>query len=319
LAEEIIPISVVIPLFNKENYIQRAIRSVLGQTYSHFELIVVDDGSTDHSYQSACEIQDSRLQIVRQTNAGASAARNRGVAEARYEWVAFLDADDEWTPEFLELMIDLHNSFPTCGLLGTAFVHFREWGLDDSHQRQLAYPVGWRGILQNYYQDLMNPPFCSTSVVVKKKLLVKIGGFPVFLHKGEDTNTWIRLYQETEFAFTNRIGAIYHLEAENRSIPRPTLIDGDPRKPYSHAILLGQLIREKKIPPAQIQSAVEYMALSDLPVSQQLIEQGFNREARQRLWLYRNTRIYRNRWNRLFIASCIPPVFLRFYRRLTNR
>lgn len=316
-AYNILPITVVIPLYNKARYIKRAISSVLRQTYPHFELIVVDDGSTDNSFNCASEVVDPRLRIIQQTNSGPSAARNRGVAEARHQWVAFLDADDEWKQEFLELIVELHSAFPTCKLLASAFIHSRESGLDNTLHRSLEYPTGWQGVIKDYYKDLLNPPFNASCVVVEKELLKKIGGFPLSLRKGEDTNTWIRMYQETEFAFVNIVGAVYHLEAENRSNPHPTLISNNPRHPYSHALLLDQFIREGKISPDQIQSAIEFMAANDLPISQQLLEQGYRREARQRLWTYRGAKRYRKRWLRLFVKSFLPLVAIHIYKHLT--
>lgn len=302
--------SVIIPLYNKQNAIQRAIRSVLAQTYPHFELIVVDDGSTDESFTRASEIQDERLRIVRRANGGVSAARNRGAAEARHAWLAFLDADDEWTPEFLAMMTELRTAFPECGLLGAGFIHYREDGLDDSHQRQSPYPPDWQGVLQNYYADLQHPPFCSSSVAIRKDLLLNAGGFPEYLRKGEDTHLYLKLYLLTQFALCNRVGGIYHAEAENRSDPRPTLLDGDAKKPYSHALILAPMIREKKIPPEKIQAAIEFMALSDLPVSRQLIRQGFKHEARERMWWYRTTRKYRKQWQRLFLKTFLPTEWI---------
>jgi len=112
--------SIVIPLYNKQNSIRRAIASVLAQKYPHFELIIVDDGSTDDSFEMASAIQDPRICIVRQENRGGSAARNRGVAEAKYDWVAFLDGDDEWLPDFLMQMYKLCNDFPGYGIYGSA-------------------------------------------------------------------------------------------------------------------------------------------------------------------------------------------------------
>ena len=99
--------SVVIPLYNKERHIQRAIRSVLNQTHQAFELIIIDDGSTDNSFEMAASIQDPRIHIFRKQNRGLPATRNRGVRESANEWIAFLDADDEWLPGFLETVNEL--------------------------------------------------------------------------------------------------------------------------------------------------------------------------------------------------------------------
>ena len=103
-------ISVIIPLYNKEEYIARAVQSVLAQTYDDYEVVVVDDGSTDDSvarFRSACG-NDVRLRIIQQKNGGASAARNRGLSETSCDYVALLDADDEWLPDHLKTWFGLH-------------------------------------------------------------------------------------------------------------------------------------------------------------------------------------------------------------------
>ena len=95
-------VSVIIPLYNKEPYVRRALSSIRAQTFEDFEVIVVDDGSTDEGARAVESFDDARVRLVHQQNAGPGAARNRGIAEARGELLAFLDADDEWTPTYLE-------------------------------------------------------------------------------------------------------------------------------------------------------------------------------------------------------------------------
>ena len=113
--------SVVVPLFNKADCVERAIRSVLGQTVPCGEIIVVDDGSTDDGYRVVEAIEDSRVKLFRQDNQGPSSARNKGVAEAQGELVAFLDADDEWRPSFLETIVNLRAEYPEAGAYATAY------------------------------------------------------------------------------------------------------------------------------------------------------------------------------------------------------
>jgi len=114
-------ISVVIPLYNKARHIRRALSSVLAQTAPCFELVVVDDGSTDGSADVVRSISDSRLRLVVQPNGGECAARNRGIRETSGELIAFLDADDEWLPEFLSTVMRLYDQCPQAGAYATAY------------------------------------------------------------------------------------------------------------------------------------------------------------------------------------------------------
>lgn len=99
--------SVVIPLYNKERHILRAVKSVLNQSYSNFDLIVVNDGSTDGSVQSLNPVLN-RLTLINQENSGESAARNTGISHANHPYIAFLDADDEWEEDFLQSILNRH-------------------------------------------------------------------------------------------------------------------------------------------------------------------------------------------------------------------
>ncbi len=111
--------SVVIPLYNKASHVRRAIESVLAQSVRDFELIVVDDGSTDGGLDVVRSVEDGRIHVVQQQHSGVSAARNRGAQEAAAEVVAFLDADDTWTPEFLKTAMSLRERLPEAAVWGT--------------------------------------------------------------------------------------------------------------------------------------------------------------------------------------------------------
>ncbi|NLB79493.1 MAG: glycosyltransferase family 2 protein, partial [Clostridiaceae bacterium] len=114
-------VSVVIPLYNKAPYIMRSLRSVLAQSYQNFEIVVVDDGSTDGGGDIVLSVGDPCIRLIRQENGGVSAARNRGIQEAKADLIAFLDADDEWKPSFLELILDMYSNYPDAGLYGTCY------------------------------------------------------------------------------------------------------------------------------------------------------------------------------------------------------
>jgi glycosyltransferase involved in cell wall biosynthesis len=104
--------SIVIPLYNKEEYVSKTIESVLEQTFQNFEVLIVDDGSTDNSVAVVEQYTDDRIRIIRQKNQGVSAARNTGIKEAKYKLITLLDADDWWDKSFLEEMISLINKYP---------------------------------------------------------------------------------------------------------------------------------------------------------------------------------------------------------------
>src|SRR5918993_437227 len=114
--------SVVIPLFNKQDFIERAVDSVLRQTYADFELIVVDDGSTDSSLDRLLRFADARLRIIRQANAGKGPARNTGIRESSREWIALLDADDYWFPDHLSELARAISLYPNSGRVATSYL-----------------------------------------------------------------------------------------------------------------------------------------------------------------------------------------------------
>lgn len=212
--------SVVIPLYNKENYIRRAIDSILSQTVQNFEILVVDDCSTDdgveivRSYQD----QDARIRLIRQeTNRGVSAARNRGIAEAKFEWVAFLDADDEWKPDFLETIAGLQEKYPGCGAYATAY----EYHYKDSNKVTFpsvrGLPQGWVGLIEDYFAlAVSGSPIWTGAVTASRQALNEIGGFPEGISRGEDTYTWVRLFLNHSIAYAYVSKAIYHQGISNQ-------------------------------------------------------------------------------------------------------
>ena len=122
-------ISVVIPLYNKEQSIAATIQSVLAQTYTDYEIIVVDDGSTDNSLkvvqERVSELENERVRIIHQENAGVSAARNKGILESKGKYIAFLDADDLWAPNYLATLAALIADFPNAGLYSLGYVEMK--------------------------------------------------------------------------------------------------------------------------------------------------------------------------------------------------
>jgi hypothetical protein len=186
-------VSVVIPLHDKRATVRRAVDSVLAQSFADFELIVIDDGSTDCSADALRDICDARLRVFRTARRGPGAARNHGASLARARWLAFLDADDLWRPAFLEKTLGAARSAPAAVLV-FCDVH----ALDSPPRRGLR-----GGQLEDYYEARMRHGIavsCS-SVLLRADALAAIGGFPEDYAYGEDIETWLLLACHGPFYF----------------------------------------------------------------------------------------------------------------------
>lgn len=206
-------ISIVIPLYNKQSSIGRTIESILRQTYSNYEIIIIDDGSTDGSLEIVKKYADSHIGIINQENAGVSVARNRGVKESKGEFISFLDADDEWKEDYLELQVKMIQDYPDCDVFATAYES--KDGLNQitpTIYRGLRFK-GQMGFLDNYFEvaSISNPPIWTSAVVVRKNAIMSIGGFPEGVTSGEDLLTWARLACKYKIVFSKKICAIYNL------------------------------------------------------------------------------------------------------------
>lgn len=216
-------ISVIIPLYNKERQIHATLESVLRQSYSDYEIVVVDDGSTDGSAAAVKSVQDTRLRLIHQENGGVSAARNRGIREARGEYVAFLDADDLWDPDFLKTLQHLAELYPECSVYACNYDFVSP---DGTHRptiiRRLPF-TGEHGILSNYFEvaSCSHPPVCSISLMVKKEAMQAIGGFPEGIKSGEDLLTWAKLACHYRIAYHKQTLAHFFTEGyETSDIPK---------------------------------------------------------------------------------------------------
>ncbi len=200
-------VSVVIPLYNKASCIERALRSVLAQTYADFELIVVDDGSSDGGGEVVRRVGDPRIRLVVQENAGVSAARNRGVAEARTELVALLDADDEWAPTFLENALEAMGRFPE------AVAVFGNYVRTDTMAAGMALDeAGPPMLVDDLYRFHLNHDtvMCASCVLVRRTAMLQASGFPVGRKVGEDLDSWFRLACVGKAVVLPEILATYH-------------------------------------------------------------------------------------------------------------
>jgi glycosyltransferase involved in cell wall biosynthesis len=215
-------ISVIIPLYNKEPYIARAIESIFQQTFQDFEIIVVDDGSTDKGAEVVKEFLDPRIHLIRQENRGVASARNRGATSSGSNLLAFLDADDEWLPAHLETIIRLRTNYPEAGMYSTPYKQYFS-NNDIIIPKFFGIPQDpWEGALPNFFESCTfgEIPVCSSTVVIPKNIFIEFGGFQEEYWWGEDTDLWGRIAFKYPVVFSWKGGVILHRNAENRACYR---------------------------------------------------------------------------------------------------
>ncbi len=211
--------SVVIPLFNKEAFIEETLTSVLNQDFNNFEIIIVDDGSSDNSVEIVSVIckNDSRISLHRQQNKGVSSARNKGIEIAKGEYIAFLDADDYWYPNHLlnfKLSIDKfsnHAVFCNNYKIEIAVGAFKEPQYTHLPKILKSDIV----VIDNYFKCSLKNSIAWTSAVCLKRKVAKAFLFDETMKSGQDTDLWIRLGIKLAFIFNNNASAIHKKYIEN--------------------------------------------------------------------------------------------------------
>ena len=246
--------SIIIPLYNKAPYVRKALESVLAQTYTDYELIVVDDGSTDDS----CAIADefvreamgngqwaideetnrqspiaNRLMLLKQQNAGVSAARNNGVAQASGDYIAFLDADDWWEPTFLEKMAQLIEDYPEAGLYASNYMYYKP---GKTHVAVSNIETGYFNYPNSYYEG-REMPIWTGATMIPRRVMDEMGGFPLGIKLGEDFLLWAKIAMQYKVAFLNEPLAWY-----NNDVPATLRATRNLHAPEYHMLFnLGRL------------------------------------------------------------------------------
>lgn len=202
--------SVVIPLYNKAQSITATLKSVLAQSFENFEIVLVNDGSTDGSLEVAKKIQDPRIRIIEKENGGVSSARNRGIREAKYDWIAFLDGDDLWTKKHLQTVNNMIKSFPEDAVFCTSFLYSNN-DLSTTGSEEVK-------IIDDYFLEAINSHFFWTSIaVIKKRVLIEANLFNEHLIFGEDLDLWSKIARTNRIIKSNLFTGIYKIDAENRA------------------------------------------------------------------------------------------------------
>ncbi len=241
--------SVIIPLYNKALYVAKAIDSVLAQSFKEYELIIMDDGSKDDSFEIASNSIEGRqnCHLYCQENAGVSMARNNGVAASKGDYLCFLDADDWWDSCFLEEMSKLIDAFPDAGIYGTNYTIVNETKRK-TRVAQIGVEEGFEKGYINYclaYAKTMYMPLWTGAVCIPRKVFDEMKGFPKGVKLGEDFILWVSIALKHNVAFLNKPLAYYNQDVDvaNRGV-------GHLHKPEEHMLWnLGFLEEEEKINP----------------------------------------------------------------------
>lgn len=211
--------SIIVPLYNKERHIRATLESALSQTFKDFEIIVINDGSTDDSEMVVIRMNHDSIKLFTIKNQGVSHARNYGIEKANADLFVFLDADDFWETNHLENLKTLYESFPNCGLYATAYLK-RNNRIDiPSVYKNIPKSKNWMGIVDDYFESSsINSLAWTSAVMVPKSIIEHIGKFNenITLGAGEDTDLWIRIALKQPVAFRNEVTAIHNLHSDNR-------------------------------------------------------------------------------------------------------
>lgn len=207
--------SIIIPIHNKLPHLERSINSVLNQTYKNFELILIDDASNDGSSNKLLEFKDKRIRRYRREipGPGGYAARNLGINNAKYEWVSFLDADDEWDTNYLSEVINIIKTYNNMNVITVGWYSKNK---NKVVNNKLYNEKVKKFTLIDYLN--YNKIMWTSAVTIRKSLLMKVGAFPEGkCNRGGDMDTWIRcLNNSNSNIFLNKKLAIYYRDTVNQ-------------------------------------------------------------------------------------------------------
>ncbi len=296
-------VSIVVPLYNKEKHIGETLRSVLCQTFDDFEIIIVNDGSTDNSMDVVSGFSDSRLRAFNQQNSGVSAARNRGILEARSGLIAFLDADDQWKPEFLVTILRLRKNYPGAGVYATAFEIKNGDGTIERPSFEALPQPPWEGLIPDYFRSVLGEtPVWTSAAAVPADVFKTLGMFTEGHPLGEDQDMWCRIALKYPVAFSNTTCSTYLQGAQNSACWNNIIYEELPV-----VTTLRNAVKNREIPGTSIKYAREYLAKIQLVYAYSLLSRGEVSKARtillstrtrhfakKKLLLYKET--FKNTW-----------------------
>jgi glycosyltransferase involved in cell wall biosynthesis len=265
--------SVIMPLYNKAPYVEKAIRSVLEQTYPHYELIVINDGSTDNSAEIAEKLLEgvTNTKFINQQNLGVATTRNNGVVIAKGQYVCFLDADDWWDVSFLQEMSQFIKEYPEAGIWGTNYWYVKR-GMTRVGVRSETGYINYPFV----YKSQTSMPLWTGAVSMSKVTFLKYGGFPVGIKLGEDFLLWTKIALAHKVAFLNKTVSYY-----NNDVPATMRATRNLHKPEQHMLFMMSEL-EEAVANNNISNKEDWSALLDWLRVNGLLEYWLCDEYRER-------------------------------------
>jgi glycosyltransferase involved in cell wall biosynthesis len=211
--------SIAIPLYNKENQISKTLNSVLNQSFEDYEVIIVNDGSTDNSYYKVKQFKDKRFKLYEKPNEGVAKTRNKAIELSTGTYIAFLDADDYWEPNHLAEINNLIKDFPAYRWFATAYFKQYSKRVNVKMHSPILETKFERGPVNDFFTlSIVDSLAWTSAVVFEKKFLNELGRFnPTITHgAGEDTDLWIRAAIKSPLVFSKIFTAYHVMYAENR-------------------------------------------------------------------------------------------------------
>lgn len=212
--------SIIIPLYNKEKCLEATLKSVLNQTFTNFEVVIVNDGSTDKSLEIAQTFENEKIKIYSQKNQGVSLARNYGMQQSKAKYFCFLDADDFWKPNHLQSFYEVIQKFSNAGLYCNRFE-------TKTSERKILYNKldnmddSFEGIVPNFFKNSLKNRIALTSATcIPSKVFSDIGGFDTAISSGQDLDYWIRIALKYPVVVTKNTTLIYNYTFENKSLSK---------------------------------------------------------------------------------------------------
>lgn len=300
--------SVIMPAYNAETFIARAIDSVLSQTYPDFELIVVDDGSTDATKERVLSFSDERIRYVYQKNGGVSAARNQGILESRGEYICFLDSDDEWRPEHLSVLFALTEKYPDCAMRVTGYDIRLGDGTLIHKSQSILRAIPEEDFKSDNAYDLLNRHgyFLNTNTVCcERGVFDRLGLFAEGVKNGEDDDMWYRIFAYYPVAVSKRATTVYDRAncgaTAKRDIPVETFflrrVEG--------------LLASSDVEEARKASLAVWRERNKLSRVRRLILAGDKREARRLLRTVDRKRVRRKKLLGTYLSLLLPQKLVR--------